>query len=120
MFGDRGAVVARELTKRFEELRRGSLSQLVEHYSAVEPRGEITVLVGPPPQQVEQSDDLDDRLRRALESMSTKDAASLVAGATALPRRVVYARAMELAASSGHGSEGNGMPSSRPLPPEER
>jgi len=46
ILGERKAVVARELTKLHEEIRRGLLSQLVEHYAAVEePRGEIVVLV---------------------------------------------------------------------------
>jgi len=43
--GEREAVVARELTKLHEEVRRGRLSDLVEHYSQVEPRGEIVLLI---------------------------------------------------------------------------
>jgi 16S rRNA (cytidine1402-2'-O)-methyltransferase len=43
--GEREAVVARELTKLYEELKRGRLSELVEHYSHVEPRGEIVLLI---------------------------------------------------------------------------
>jgi 16S rRNA (cytidine1402-2'-O)-methyltransferase len=45
VLGEREAVVARELTKLHEELRRGRLSELVEHYSNVEPRGEIVLLI---------------------------------------------------------------------------
>ena len=48
VFGDRAAAVARELTKRFEEVRRGGLSSLAAHYAAEPARGEITLLVGPP------------------------------------------------------------------------
>src|SRR4029079_5789398 len=43
--GEREPVVARELTKLHEEVRRGRLSDLVEHYSQVEPRGEIVLLI---------------------------------------------------------------------------
>jgi len=43
--GEREAVVARELTKLHEEVKRGRLSDLVEHYSQVEPRGEIVLLI---------------------------------------------------------------------------
>jgi 16S rRNA (cytidine1402-2'-O)-methyltransferase len=45
VLGEREAVVARELTKLLEEIRRGRLSELSEHYSSVEPRGEIVLLI---------------------------------------------------------------------------
>src|SRR5215813_4643357 len=45
VLGERRAVVARELTKLHEEFRRGLLSELVSHYSTVEPRGEIVLLI---------------------------------------------------------------------------
>ena len=93
-FGARPAAVARELTKRFEEVRRDTLNELAAHYAGHEARGEITVVVGPAP--VEAVDDLDEQLRRAMEGHSLKDAAALVAAATGLPRRVVYARALGL------------------------
>ncbi|HTI82910.1 MAG TPA: 16S rRNA (cytidine(1402)-2'-O)-methyltransferase [Acetobacteraceae bacterium] len=93
-FGPRAAAVARELTKQFEEVRRGRLAELAEHYAAHEPRGEITIVVGPPEQ--DDHEDLDGRLRAALANNSVKDAAALVATATGLPRKVVYARALEL------------------------
>jgi 16S rRNA (cytidine1402-2'-O)-methyltransferase len=95
-FGDRPAAVARELTKRFEEVRRDGLAALSAHYAAEPARGEITVLVGPAPAEATDAEDLDGQLRTALSSGSVKDAAALVAGSTGLPRRVVYARALEL------------------------
>ncbi len=100
-FGDRPAAVARELTKRFEEVRRADLPALAAHYAAEAPRGEITVLVGPPPPDQADAEDLDGRLRAALAGHSVKDAAALVATATGLPRRVVYARALALAGAGG-------------------
>lgn len=45
VLGEREAVVARELTKLHEEIRRGRLSELAEYYSTVEPRGEIVLLI---------------------------------------------------------------------------
>ncbi len=95
VFGNRAAAVARELTKHFEEVRRGPLADLAAHYAAHPARGEITVLVGPP--EHDDPEDLDGRLRSALSTQSVKDAAALVAAATGLPRKVVYARALELA-----------------------
>ena len=98
-FGARAAAVARELTKHFEEVRRGTLAELAAWYSVNAARGEITVLVGPP--EDNDTEDLDGALRNALASHSVKDAAALVTAATGLPRKVVYARALEL----GRGGE---------------
>lgn len=100
-FGPRPAAVARELTKRFEEVRRGSLPELAAHYAAHEARGEITVVAGPAADEAADEEDLDARLRRAMAENSVKDAAALVAAATGLPRRVVYARALELGRGEG-------------------
>ncbi len=98
-FGDRPAAVAREITKLYEEVRRGCLSELAAYYrDAGPPRGEIVIVVGPPLETVATPEaDLDDRLRVALAAMSHRDAAALVAAATGLPRRQVYARALALA-----------------------
>ncbi|MDI2112646.1 16S rRNA (cytidine(1402)-2'-O)-methyltransferase [Commensalibacter nepenthis] len=98
IFGnDRPAAVARELTKKFEEVQRNTLQGLIEHFTNVPPRGEITVLVGPPLEQDETTeDDLDQQLQTALKTMSVKDAASLVATAIHLPKKIVYQRALEL------------------------
>lgn len=98
-FGNRAAAVARELTKHYEEVRRGGLASLASYYAAEAPRGEITLLVGPPEEA--DPEDLDGRLRAALAGNSVRDAASLVATATGLPRKVVYARALELARETG-------------------
>jgi 16S rRNA (cytidine1402-2'-O)-methyltransferase len=93
-FAGRPAAVARELTKRFEEVRRGPLSELAAHYGANGARGEVTIVVGPPEQA--DPEDLDGRLTSALATHSVKDAAALVATATGLPRKLVYARALTL------------------------
>ncbi len=93
-FGPRACAVARELTKKFEEVRRGTLFEVSAHYAENAPRGEITVLVGPP--ELADAEDLDGQLRSALAANSVKDAAALVAGATGLPRKTVYARALEI------------------------
>nr|WP_231502918.1 16S rRNA (cytidine(1402)-2'-O)-methyltransferase [Gluconobacter thailandicus] len=97
VFGpDREAAVGRELTKRFEEMVRGTLAEVLAHFQTTAPRGEITLLIGPSAEDDSGADDLDTHLREALESHSVKDAASLVAGIIKLPKRTVYARALEL------------------------
>lgn len=94
---DRPAAVARELTKRFEEVRRASLGTLAAHYATAEARGEVAVVVGPAPEEATGAAELDGTLRAALAAgMSLRDAAASVAAATGLPRRQVYARALEL------------------------
>jgi 16S rRNA (cytidine1402-2'-O)-methyltransferase len=94
----RPAAVARELTKRFEEVRRGSLAELAAHYAAHEARGEVVLCVGPAPPPAEPTGDaLDSALRAAMGRMTLRDAAAHVAEATGLPRKRVYARALELA-----------------------
>ena len=98
-FGTRQAAVARELTKHFEEVRRGTLSDLSVHYAAHAARGEITVLLGPP--EEEDAEDLDGALRAALKDHSVREAAALVTAATGLPRKVVYARALVLVKETG-------------------
>ncbi|MCC7425471.1 MAG: 16S rRNA (cytidine(1402)-2'-O)-methyltransferase [Alphaproteobacteria bacterium] len=104
VLGERGAAVARELTKRFEEVRRGSLSDLAARYAQAAPRGEVTLVIGPPEPGAATAEDrqaaaadLDTALRAALAQSSLKDAVAAVARATGLPRRAVYARALELA-----------------------
>lgn len=93
-FGGRPAAVARELTKRFEEVRRDSLQNLATHYAENAPRGEITLVVGPAPEEAAQ--DIDSLLVAALQSETLKEAVAAVAAATGQPRRNVYARALEL------------------------
>jgi 16S rRNA (cytidine1402-2'-O)-methyltransferase len=101
-FGDRAAAVARELTKRFEEIRRGGLVELAEHYRSQPARGEITLVVGPAPEEPAGTADLDEQLRAALADSGVKDAAEQVSVATGLPRRVVYARALALRGSASN------------------
>lgn len=101
ILGPREAAVVRELTKLFEETRRGTLDDLAAHYAAAgPPKGEVVIVVGPPPKSSDVATDmaaLDARLATALATSSVRDAAAAVAEATGLSRRQVYARALELA-----------------------
>lgn len=97
VLGPRPAAVARELTKRFEEVVRATLPELAARYAETPPRGEITLVVGPPPEEAAPAEaDLDALLRAALEGHSLKEAVAEVTAATGQPRRVVYARALAL------------------------
>ena len=93
---DRPATVARELTKRFETVRRGTLGTLHDEFAAADAiRGEIVVVVGPPATATVEID-IDAALAEALSRLSVKDAAEEVAKIAGKPRREVYARALEL------------------------
>jgi len=95
---ERPAAVARELTKLFEETRRGTLGDLAAHYAdAGPPKGEIVILVGASEQAGPPSDeDLDAALKEALATHPTKSAANSVAAHFGLPKRDVYQRALAL------------------------
>ena len=111
--GRRPAAVARELTKLHEEIRRDDLAALARHYAAAgPPKGEVTLVVGPPAAAPAADDaTLDAMLRKALQTQSLRDAAAAVAGRLGLPKRRVYARALDLAgetdADADHGSAGD-------------
>jgi len=99
VLGDREAALARELTKHFETVRRGTLGELASALAAeAAPKGEIVLLVGPPGRDAPETlqSNVDDLLGKALETHSVKDAAALVSAETGQPRRKVYARALEL------------------------
>jgi 16S rRNA (cytidine1402-2'-O)-methyltransferase len=100
LLGNRMAMVAREMTKRFETTRHGPLLELASHYRDTEaPRGEIVVLIAASDGAIDIGPSLDERLIAALLLHSIKDAAQIVAGATGLKKREVYARALELQAA---------------------
>lgn len=100
-FGDRQACVARELTKVYEEAWRGPVSQLLERARAAAPRGEIVIVIAPPPEPDANAaaGDLDTLLAAALERLSTKEAVAEVTRLTGLPRQTVYSRALDLRAA---------------------
>lgn len=95
--GERRVSVCRELTKKFEQVRRGTLAELAAQYAEEPaPKGEVVIVVGPPITKEATSEDVDTALLDALKSGSVKDAAKEVAEALNLPRKPLYARALEL------------------------
>lgn len=94
---DRPAVVARELTKTFETVRRGTLGSLAEAYGGeAPPKGEIVILIGPPTVTEPGAEEIDTLLARLLETHPLREAAALAATATGMPKRDLYQRALEL------------------------
>ena len=96
IWGDRQAVVARELTKLYETVLRGRLSELIEQLGSQAPKGEIVILVGAGVEAPATAADMDQALIEALSHLSVADAAGCVAKALGLNRKSVYRRALEL------------------------
>jgi len=96
---DRPAVLCRELTKRYEEVVRGTLGSLLAHVSEATPKGEMVLVLGgaAPPADPEAAD-IEAAVRAALDNgASARDAASAVASALGVGRRDVYELASRLA-----------------------
>jgi 16S rRNA (cytidine1402-2'-O)-methyltransferase len=95
VLGGRNAAVTREMTKRYEEVRRGRLSALAEHYrEAGPPRGEVAIVVGPPEPEAPPEADIDARLDHLLDTHSLRDAVARLASETGVARRTLYDRAL--------------------------
>jgi 16S rRNA (cytidine1402-2'-O)-methyltransferase len=97
ILGDRQMAVGRELTKKFEEMIRGAVSQVLEHVQRTPPRGELTLVVAGAPAAAGPRGDPARRLRALLaRGVSAKDAVRQVAQTCGLPRRTVYEMALHL------------------------
>lgn len=95
MGNQRQGAVCRELTKRFEEVSRGTLAELAAAFDGRDVKGEIVVLVDRAAAQVASAETLGAALDKALAQMSLKDAVASVASAYGAARRDVYQMALE-------------------------
>ncbi|WP_170427063.1 16S rRNA (cytidine(1402)-2'-O)-methyltransferase [Ruegeria arenilitoris] len=94
--GNRQAAMCRELTKKFEEVRRGSLEELAAALKGQTVKGEIVLLVDRGHSETVNESDIEEALKRALETHSVRDAADLVSEMYKLPRRPIYQKALKL------------------------
>jgi 16S rRNA (cytidine1402-2'-O)-methyltransferase len=98
--GDRVAVVARELTKIHEEIRSGTLDELVDYFTAMPPRGELTIVLqgaGMPAPEPDRTDEAVERATTLLaEGVSRREVARRLTDSLGLPRNVAYRLVMEL------------------------
>jgi len=90
----REAAVCRELTKKFEEVQRGPLADLIEYYEQNPPKGEIVVLIDRGAGETVSEMEIEQALGSALETMRVKDASQIVAERFGLARRDVYQMAL--------------------------
>ncbi len=107
---DRPAAMCRELTKKFEEVRRGTLAELALETAERQVRGEVVIVVGGADRDSSNisSDDVDSRLKEVTPEMSLRDAVDLVAAETGLKRRQVYQRALDLIGRDADNDFGSG------------
>lgn len=96
--GDRQAVVARELTKRFEEFTRGTLSHLVNHFNEIEsPKGEAVILLGPGAEKEMEAEDIEALIRSGLEEgLHVKQLSAELAAKTGRKKNEIYKMAQML------------------------
>ncbi|MEM8837037.1 MAG: 16S rRNA (cytidine(1402)-2'-O)-methyltransferase [Pseudomonadota bacterium] len=95
--GDRDAMIARELTKLYETLYRGSLSSLAVDFGQDEPpKGEIVIVIAPGEPVPPDDDDIEQRLKQLIETHRVKEAADIAARETGLSKRDLYQRALKL------------------------
>jgi len=100
----RSAVIARELTKKYEEFIRGDLSALaLKTTEQIERKGEFVILVGPPQSESQPNKDaVDQMLLEALSDKTLRDAVNIVVKETGAKRKDVYLRALDLKEKAGN------------------
>lgn len=97
ILGNRPAAIVREITKLFEETRRGTLLELIAHYNeAGEPKGEVVIVIGAPLAQEATAESIEAKLTLLLASHSIKEAAAILAENTGKPRKELYALALKI------------------------
>ncbi len=92
---ERPAALARELTKKFEDVRRGTLAGLIDSVESDPPRGEIVLCIGEGKKTADPAE-VEAALRKAMQSMRLKDAAREVADAYGVSRRDLYQMGLEM------------------------
>ena len=94
--GERATVVARELTKQYEELRRGTLAELAAYYGETPPRGEVVILIAGRIPRATSEDELRARANELrAEGRSARDVASVLSAELGAPRNLAYRLAHE-------------------------
>lgn len=101
VLGDRPAALARELTKTYEEVRRGTISELIASAEEIPPRGEIVLIIGPAQTaELWSAEEVDQALNNILTEQGAKRASTEIAGLSGWAKRDIYQRALALSKGS--------------------
>jgi 16S rRNA (cytidine1402-2'-O)-methyltransferase len=97
VMGPRDVAVVREITKMFEEVRRGSAAELAGYYKENgQPKGELVVVIAPPQKSSYSKEEIEALLRTALKTMKTKEASAFVSEQTGISKSELYSLALEV------------------------
>jgi 16S rRNA (cytidine1402-2'-O)-methyltransferase len=104
---ERQAAVCRELTKAYEEVRRGTLGELAAQYRGEHVRGEIVLVIGPGSAPAPSDGDVDALLTRLVADLPAGKAATEAAKLTGLPRKDLYSRLLGMKDKGAQAAAGN-------------
>ncbi len=96
IFNGRKIAVARELTKMYEEVQTGTIAELINHFTANEPKGEFVLMVEPPVAKEHSVDYIKPILKQRMQEVSLKTAVKEISGQYNLNKNEVYSLALEL------------------------
>ena len=97
VFGrERPAAACREITKKYEETRRGTLGEIAAYFSEVKPRGEFTIVVGGSREESISDGEIRECVAEAMKKMTLRDAAAFASSSLGVARGAAYRVALEL------------------------
>lgn len=97
ILGDREISLVREITKRFEEVKSGTVSELYNYYlENGSPKGEIVLVIDRVRETAPQQADVDTLIKETLKTYSPRDTATLVSKATGLNKKEIYKKVLDL------------------------
>lgn len=98
VLGNREMAVIREITKKFEQVRRGSVSDLIDFYTQNgEPKGELVLVIDRTHNETTWTEDqIQDLILKTLKTHSPRDTAALVAEQTGQPKKHIYQQVLKL------------------------
>ncbi|MDY6407239.1 MAG: 16S rRNA (cytidine(1402)-2'-O)-methyltransferase [Pseudomonadota bacterium] len=98
ILGDRLMAVVREMTKKFEEVRRAPVSELITYYTQNgTPKGELVLVIGESvKEKTFDPNDIDTLIKKNLETHTVRDTAEIVADLVGVPKKQIYKRVVEL------------------------